>query len=606
MIFIEGMSDKRIVFALLLRFVVVSCNYTLKANVPQIIDMKPSETTTLTIDDIPPDTAYIICQAHSQIHQLSLSTEAGFYLNSSATGCDVGVVSIMAHQTNMTWYLKISSSVNSRVMVHATLLTAADPLPGGCNEEFNMENDPNIHLLQASTSATVKFQWANLGYNPKISFPYSCELKTSPASMVYQGYVNFLQSADYSEETYFNTLKEMLLAKDIVKHGTWLRDIQSQKDIKSMLTISSYRRQGVVYAVVVKETKSGKVTQAAYIPVVAYDCDINKDCKTRDISAIIFSTLGLIVGVLLCFFGHRFFKTENFVFGFLIFMVIFYQVFALKTSISLVGILVLTGVMGCVGGLLLLGLWWRLGMPVLNVLFIGLAFGYLFSSTLFYTPFANIKLWDTPFNYGMTFTCGVLILPVVMLCFTRFLNILSCAVVGAYGFILAIDIYIGGGMKYIVMNSLRHGTDVDYVKVIVTGPFTTKEIILTVVWLVLAILGTTFQSIRERKKAPFPPCPRRQSDGYEHLRRLLHNNVGQSANDTEPVIRGGNDTSDRRLFARQFQRGHQNTARGDHSRQIRGDSPRQPLLNENRKTEYGSTNNTVHEDSDEDSRPGLV
>ena len=29
-------------------------------------------------------------------------------------------------------------------------------------------------------------------------------------------------------------------------------------------------------------------------------------------------------------------------------------------------------------------------------------------------------------------------------------------------------------MKYIVMNSLRHGTDVDYVKVIVTGPFTTK------------------------------------------------------------------------------------------------------------------------------------
>ena len=103
----------------------VSCNYTLKANVPQIIDMKPSETTTLTIDDIPPDIAYIICQAHNQIHQLSLSTEAGFYLNSSATGRDVGVVSIMAHQTNMTWYLKISSSVDSRVMVHATLLTAA-------------------------------------------------------------------------------------------------------------------------------------------------------------------------------------------------------------------------------------------------------------------------------------------------------------------------------------------------------------------------------------------------------------------------------------------------------------------------------------------------
>ena len=28
------------------------------------------------------------------------------------------------------------------------------------------------------------------------------------------------------------------------------------------------------------------------------------------------------------------------------------------------GILVLTGVLGCVGGLILLGLWWRLGLPV--------------------------------------------------------------------------------------------------------------------------------------------------------------------------------------------------------------------------------------------------
>ena len=54
------------------------------------------------------------------------------------------------------------------------------------------------------------------------------------------------------------------------------------------------------------------------------------------------------------------------------------------------GILVLTGVLGCVGGLLLLGLWWRLGLPVLNVLFIGLVLGYLFSSVLFYTPFGKI------------------------------------------------------------------------------------------------------------------------------------------------------------------------------------------------------------------------
>ena len=57
--------------------------------------------------------------------------------------------------------------------------------------------------------------------------------------------------------------------------------MQSQKDKKSMLTISSYSGQGVIYTVVVVETNTstGEVTQAAYIPVVEYDCDISKGCS---------------------------------------------------------------------------------------------------------------------------------------------------------------------------------------------------------------------------------------------------------------------------------------------------------------------------------------
>lgn len=600
------MSLYRTFCVALLHIVLVSSTYTLKANVAEIIDVKTDEVTKLTLGSIPQDTTYIVCQAHSQARQLTLSSTAGFYLNSSVTGRDVGVVSIITgNLSNVTWYLKLAGSIDSRVMVHATLLTAGDPLPGGCNEEFNMENDPNIHVDQASTSATIKFQWSNLGYDPRVRSPFSCENH----SMLYQGYVHFLQSADFSEETYFDTLKNMLMAGDVTKHGTKLQDIQSLKDKKSTLTVSSYPSQGVIYTVVVKETKSktGEVTQAAYIPVVTYDCDINKDCDSKNVTAIIFSTLGLLVGIFLCFLGHRFFKTENFIFGFLIFIVIFYQVLALKTNISLVGILVLTGVLGCVGGMLLLGLWWRLGMPVLNVLFIGLTFGYLFSSVLFYTPFANISYWDTPFNYGMTFTCGILLLPVILLCFTRFLNILSCAVIGSFGVILALDIYIGSGMKYIVINSLRHGTDTEYIKVIVTGPYTTKEIVLTVVWLLLAISGMVFQHIRERKKAPFPPCPRRQSDGYEHLRRLLHTHVEENTGDREPILRGNNVVPSRRNTPGQLQGGNSSSPRGHSSGQIR-DNPRQPLLHKNLNTNYGSANTTgnMAEDPEENNRPGLV
>jgi hypothetical protein len=61
----------------------------------------------------------------------------------------------------------------------------------------------------------------------------------------------------------------------------------------------------------------------------------------------------------------------------------------LATDISFVGTLALAAIFGLIGGTLLLGLWWNYGIPVINVLFIGLVTGYLISSILFYTPFGK-------------------------------------------------------------------------------------------------------------------------------------------------------------------------------------------------------------------------
>ena len=99
-------------------------SYELKSNVPQILNLNASENTTLTLDDIHQDVAYIVFQAHSQTSQLTLSAMAGFYNSSSVSGRDVGVVSIINDQSSMTWYLRLDSDVDTRVMVHATVLTA--------------------------------------------------------------------------------------------------------------------------------------------------------------------------------------------------------------------------------------------------------------------------------------------------------------------------------------------------------------------------------------------------------------------------------------------------------------------------------------------------
>ena len=53
--------------------------------------------------------------------------------------------------------------------------------------------------------------------------------------------------------------------------------------------------------------------------------------------------------------------------------------------------------------------------------------GALYSIVHFFA--ANLSWWDNPVNYGLTFMCGVLILPVALLIFTRFVSYYSISVI---------------------------------------------------------------------------------------------------------------------------------------------------------------------------------
>lgn len=150
-----------------------------------------------------------------------------------------------------------------------------------------------------------------------------------------------------------------------------------------------------------------------------------------------------------------------------------------------------------------------LGVATISVLLSGLLAGYLFSSIVFYTPFGNLSYWNRPFNYAMAFTCGVLAIPVFILAYTKTLNILSCSFVGTYLIVLVPDMFLSSGMKYITLTSIRHSTDVGYVNVLNTAPFTIKEIILTCVWFLLFLLGAFIQFYRDWGRQDFPSSRRR-------------------------------------------------------------------------------------------------
>lgn len=51
-------------------------------------------------------------------------------------------------------------------------------------------------------------------------------------------------------------------------------------------------------------------------------------------------------------------------------------------------------------------------------------------------------------------------------------------------------------------------------------------------------MGVVVQMVRERKKAPFPPCPRQVLARERDLRSLLR--ARQASPDREPLLRGGN------------------------------------------------------------------
>ncbi|KAK3591855.1 hypothetical protein CHS0354_005055 [Potamilus streckersoni] len=381
----------------------------------------------LLLRNISSSTAYLICQIHTQFQNLTLSLTPYHDQSQYVTGHGgMGVVTVLTpDQTEVTWHLFSNQSNSVRALVYVTPLTAYDPLPGGCNIEYDLENDPELHL-QSSTPLTsnVLFQWANVGFSRSDS-PPNCEFSVPQITLEYSVYVRFISGNDFSEDAYIDAVQSMITVGNLKDHGFYLQTVDFNINSKSFLTMASYDNQGAVYNVMVIQTNktTGRKTAAAYIPRVFYTCNLqstgNDKCGKRDVAAVILATLGGIIGVFLCFLGHRFFKIENFIFGFLGFGLIFYQVMAISTSMSEIGNLSVAALFGIIGGCLFLLCWWYMGFPVLSVLMIGLVAGYLISSIIFYTPFGNLSYWNTPFNYGMTFTGGLMIVPVIILSFTR-------------------------------------------------------------------------------------------------------------------------------------------------------------------------------------------
>ncbi|XP_057557896.1 transmembrane 7 superfamily member 3 isoform X2 [Hippopotamus amphibius kiboko] len=448
---------------------------------------------------------FLIFQIHSQYQNTTISFSETLLPNASGTGTDKGLVFILRPEQSMcTWRLETLDPEPVQTVAILLSYSESDPIPGGCNLEFDLDIDPNIYLEYNSFETTIKFAPANLGH-ARDADPPLCDTETGRDSrwrLQYDVYQYFLPENDLTEEALLRHLQRM--AEVPLVQANAVKVVTLTADDKTSVSFSSLREQGVIYNVIVRDPFLN--TSAAYVPAHTYACSFEAgegNCSSLGrVSTKVFFTLFALLGLFICFFGHRFWKT-----GFIFMGFFFYILITRLTPMKYDVRLILTAVAGSVGGIFLVAAWWRFGVLTLCMLCVGLVLGFLVASVTFFTPLGNLKIFRDDAVFWVTFSCIAVLIPVVFMGCLRILSILSCGFIGSYSVVLAVDSYLYTSLSYVTLNVLKRALHVDFRRAFMNVPFQTNDFIILAVWGMLAVSGITLQIRRERGQPFFPPHP---------------------------------------------------------------------------------------------------
>uniref|UniRef100_A0A8D2BTW6 TM7S3/TM198-like domain-containing protein n=1 Tax=Sus scrofa TaxID=9823 RepID=A0A8D2BTW6_PIG len=402
---------------------------------------------------------FLIFQLHSQYQNTTISFSEMLLPNASGTGTDKGLVFILRPEQSMcTWHLETLDSKPVQNVAIPLSYSERDPVPGGCNLEFDLDIDPNIYLQYNFFETTIKFAPANLGY-ARGTAPPPCDIETGQDSrwrLQYDVYQYFMPENDLTEEALLRHLQRMAEVPQVKANA--VKVVTLTADDKTIVSFSSLWGQGVIYNVIVRDPFLN--TSAAYVPVHTYACSFEAEegnCFSLGrVSTKVFFTLFALLGLFICFFGHRFWKTELFFIGFILMGFFFYILITRLTPIKYDG---------------------------------------------------NLKIFRDDAVFWVTFSCIAVLIPVVFMGCLRILNILTCGFIGSYSVVLAIDSYLYTSLSYITLNVLKRALHVDFRRAFVNVPFQTNDFIVLAAWGMLAVSGITLQIRRERGQPFFPPHP---------------------------------------------------------------------------------------------------
>jgi len=463
---------------------------------PKSIHLKPTSVYRLMVEKLDNETDFLIFEAHSLRLNLllSMSTMMTDVVNSTSPALFATAPQLLDMGGVI---LKNPHAQNITIIAFVRSYSKSSPVPGYCNTEHGIPVKSFLELSWTQPMVHLKFRQAGtLG---------SCK---DLNAFKYDVYQYFLQENDCSDKQFVEGYKNMVEFDDILANANLLATLTHRH---TSINLTNYPRTGRIIAVVVSLKNESAVYGLGHTYGCATDPNTQNGCEEKDSTFVWVScALGVFVGLFLTFGGHRFFKSSQFLFGFYFGSLVGFVLVSLYMDSNETILIVLTSTSGLTTALLILALWWFLGIPVLSVILPTLQTGFILASVLMYLPLCSLGAFVSDSTFWLVFTCITLSPTVLFIAFTQKASIISCVVLGTFTFILSVDQYIGSNLRFVLINVLNRITVQDFGKSYRCPPFQKMDLILVTCLLAGIAFGLICQLIIERKKPPFPPAPFQQ------------------------------------------------------------------------------------------------
>ncbi|KAK9296704.1 hypothetical protein QLX08_009376 [Tetragonisca angustula] len=425
------------------------------------------------VTNVSSSASFIIFQIHTYQYNVTLSYDKDYLdSNRSVFGSNVGLFS---KPTRNILYVRNDNVHKVEALLVAVAYNDKSPVPGGCNMEFNTEIAPYAMVQTDDTMIIVDVQPASAPFN---SVRPNCEKNVVTVEM----YHRFLSSWDFSLDSYFSTIINMLTVTDIKENGV---EVTSSSVFSPMRRVfNAYTGVGSVYVAV---ATYGDYS-AAYVPAFSYACHPIVDPDSCKILSGFWSNficvLCFFVGLLSLCLGHH-----------LILVDMVLPIFFMGTVFGYAAL-------GTIGFGLLMGLgfivvW--LGSKFISIfdnLMLNLTLGWFFGCVAYFSSPDSFTILQNDGIFWTFFVSLSLGIALIMKLLLDVASVITCATFSSFMVILSLDYWIGSSLKYIIINFIRRIAVEGFNLAIIEPPTQTMDICLIVLWPCLALYRVSKQCLR--------------------------------------------------------------------------------------------------------------